>query len=102
MKKLIIILLFSLLPLYMFSQNDSITIKSIKIGNVIKITSYDSNNNVLSFARYKNGKKDGKWIIKDENLIVRYEMYYNNGKRVGKWKMYNELGKLKEVKNFNK
>jgi antitoxin component YwqK of YwqJK toxin-antitoxin module len=33
-------------------------------------------------------------VIRDNNLITRFELYYDEGKEVGVWKQYDENGVL--------
>lgn len=102
MKKIICTFIFVFILFFSFSQNDSLNVKIVKKGDLSIFTAYDLENNILSYAVYKNGKKHGKWVIKDRDLVVRYEMFYKNGEKTGIWKYYNEFGKLEKIKKFNK
>jgi antitoxin component YwqK of YwqJK toxin-antitoxin module len=43
-------------------------------------------------ASYKNGKKDGKWFVWDDEGNLKYELCYKDGEKTGTWKSYNEMG----------
>lgn len=38
---------------------------------------------MTGFALYKDGKKNGTWLVFDDNEKKRFEMNYRNGEKTG-------------------
>jgi antitoxin component YwqK of YwqJK toxin-antitoxin module len=51
-------------------------------------------------ARYHRDRKHGKWLIWDDNGLLRFEMFYKNGKKTGTWRMWDENGILQSEKKY--
>lgn len=58
-------------------------------------TEYAPNGLVTVKGRYKNGKRDGTWAFRGENIVGRYK----DGKKHGKWK-YFENGRLVRFERY--
>lgn len=41
---------------------------------------YDTKGHIAALANYKDGEKDGKWLIWDKDGNIRYEIHYRNNK----------------------
>ena len=49
---------------------------------------------------YKEGKREGEWLVYYENGQLRSKKYLKNGKPEGEWLWYNENGKLKKTEIY--
>lgn len=49
----------------------------------------------------KNGKKQGKWIKKDEHNRPIYEGTFNDDKPIGEFKYYYDTGEIKTISFFS-
>ena len=49
----------------------------------------------IGTGKYKNGKREGFWIVYYDNGQLMYKGNWKNGKREGAWVSYWNSGKLK-------
>ena len=47
-------------------------------------------------GNYKNGKREGTWVVYHENGQLKYKGEYKNGKEEGPWFSYDDTGQLRE------
>ncbi|MFW6311346.1 MAG: toxin-antitoxin system YwqK family antitoxin [Nanoarchaeota archaeon] len=113
MKRIILIFVFGILCLTLYSQQK--TYISYKKSGLIReslsfindtilhgrCVSFNKEDVILAEAFYHNGLKDGRWRIWDDEGHLVYEMYYKKGEKVGVWKMYNKEGIIIEKREFN-
>jgi antitoxin component YwqK of YwqJK toxin-antitoxin module len=48
----------------------------------------------MTTAHFNEGKKDGEWMVWDNQGSLRYRLTYKNGSPVGEWAMYDAHGKV--------
>ena len=61
---------------------------------------WDENHNLISMGTYKNGLEDGEKTVWYSNGVKYYEGNFILGKKTGIWKFYNQDGTLAEEKKF--
>ena len=54
-----------------------------------------------SVVSYKNGVRDGVWVVWYENGRKKEEGIIRDGVETGEWTYWDEKGKVTEVKNFD-
>jgi antitoxin component YwqK of YwqJK toxin-antitoxin module len=110
MKKIILLLLFSLFGCFLWSQNIV-----VKVTNENKEQlSFDENHNLhgkcyvwnpegvlIAMATYKHGAKHGVWKIFYDDGTIAYKMYYTNGNKTGTWVMYSKDGTVLKEQTFS-
>ena len=42
-------------------------------------------------GKMKNGKKEGKWMLWNDNGTKKEEQYFKNGRKDGHWKIYRKM-----------
>jgi len=82
MKKYLILLVLAL-SVTAFAQN--IKPKYEIKGNLIKVTYFYDNGQIMQEGFYKNGKVLGKWTSYIETVAKNTVGDYNNGYKIGKW-----------------
>lgn len=65
-----------------------------------KWTFYSEKGNMLSFAFYEHGKREGYSVVKHPNGRIHYHGEYKNDRMVGIWTTYDENGKNKQEKDY--
>lgn len=96
MKKILTILILSL-SFVVYSQRQTVKEKD---GEYVHWYTLNENGDTLDVAHYKNGKKCGEWVIKDENSTIRVKGNYLDDKKIGKWYQYDTNGELITIKEF--
>lgn len=88
---LILVLVFSV---YMYPQDTEPTLE--KAGKMVKATYFHDNGEIAQIGYLMKGKLHGQWLMYDVNGKKIASGKYENGKRTGKWLFWqNEV--LKEV-----
>ncbi len=59
------------------------------------------NGRLKSVVSYKNGVRDGVWVVWYENGRKKEEGIIRDGVETGEWTYWDEKGKVTEVKNFD-
>ena len=49
---------------------------------------------------FKNGKKNGEWLVFFENGQIKYIQNYKDGVEHGRWAYYSENGQLEILENY--
>lgn len=62
---------------------------------------YYENGVEQSVGVYTNGKKEGIYIVRYPNNLLRYRGEYEEDEQVGIWQFYDEEGNLIETKNYS-
>lgn len=62
---------------------------------------YFSGGLVRDSGSYVNGVRNGKWIHRDTATTGWYQGAYHNGTRVKEWKVFDDLGRLIEIIQYN-
>ncbi|MBW7867405.1 MAG: hypothetical protein H3C31_03660 [Brumimicrobium sp.] len=64
--------------------------------------SYFENGSEQSVVVYENGLKEGIYIVRFPNNLIRYRGEYLHDEPIGIWKFYDEEGNLIEEKDYSK
>ena len=94
---------FSKEPLKIYHENGQL--KEIGIlyeGHKFGIwVSYFENGNKKAKVEFDSkGRKDGEWLVWDDNSKLRAKMFYKNGVRKGKWEIYDKHGNILNQKIY--
>ena len=65
-----------------------------------KYSEYE-NGKLKSIVSYKNGIRDGVWVVWHENGRKKEEGIIRDGVESGEWTFWDEKGNVTEVKNFD-
>ena len=65
-----------------------------------KYSEYE-NGKLRSVESYKNGVRDGVWVVWYENGRKKEEGIIRDGVETGEWTYWDEKGNITEVKNFD-
>ena len=57
---------------------------------------YHANGQLMEKGAYKNGKTEGPWVVYYYNGQLGWKGTYKNGKQEGRWVWYRENGNLKK------
>jgi len=71
-----------------------------KIGDLVKVTNFYDNGDIREQGFYKDKVITGTWVTYDRSGEKNTIAKYKNGKKVGKWFMWSENG-LKEINYRN-
>tara|TARA_B110000090_G_scaffold123664_1_gene136946 strand:+ start:1226 stop:1576 length:351 start_codon:yes stop_codon:yes gene_type:complete len=97
MKKIILIALFCISFLG-YSQDNQVTYTTQ--GDLVKATYYHENGSVSVEGFFKDKKLTGEWTSFDTKGNKTQTAFYKAGKKVGKWLVWNK-NILKEIDYYN-
>lgn len=111
MKKMIVVLLFSLFCGFAVAQEINVVTKETKNGreelrynseNQLdgKCYAWNTEGMLVAVASYKDGVKHGVWKVWYDNGQLAYQIRYRHGEKAGTWKHWDKNGNLVHEKTY--
>jgi len=91
-----VVLLMVFCSSILFAQNKNVEPTYSQVGDLVAVTTYYENGEVMEKGFYKDKKLHGEWNKYNKSGVKITKAYYSEGVKTGKWTFLND-GKLTEV-----